>query len=551
MKRIVISLPLGRAGLRSAMLKQVWHRSLLLAAFSFSQFFVLSSLAQDTYLNDRLTATDDVNGTSRYVGMGGALGALGADLSVMSSNPAGIGLYRKSDVAMTFGVVAPQKSNGWNSSDGRTYNERLARASFDQLGFVWSIKMDEDVVKFLNVGVNYQKKGNFNLGFYADNQNLGGLSQMDQIAELATAGYDTDYNLAGMAVDNTYLSKDAQGYYNAYRGDRSQYTRHQRGSQQAYDFNLSLNLKDRVYLGATFGLENLAYRSWSEYRELNEDALGNYGDYSLYNDRSIDGTGINAKLGIIVRPIEDNAFRFGVTLETPTWYRTKASSLFDLTDDVTGTRTTQIESYLENTIRTPWRGRLSLGSTVDKVLAWGVEYEYANMAKTTMGYPSWDWNDPYHSAYANTKDHVMNSLTSQTLRGQHTAKVGLEAKPTDDFSIRVGYNFVSNRYKKNPTFDQFNLDSNAMNFQTSTDFMTLGATNIVTFGVGYKYKKFYADLAYKYRMQNAKFYAFDSGFTATGSQFATDNPALENVGIQPVDVPLNRQQIQLTLGFKL
>ena len=43
----------------------------------------------------------DLNGTARYVGMGGAMNALGADMSVMSSNPAGIGLYRKSDASIT------------------------------------------------------------------------------------------------------------------------------------------------------------------------------------------------------------------------------------------------------------------------------------------------------------------------------------------------------------------------------------------------------------------------------------------------------------------
>ena len=518
--------------------------------FSFSHILIFRAAAQDTFINDRLTATDDVNGTSRYVGMGGAMGALGADLSVISDNPAGIGLYRKCDAAITFGVVAPNKANGWSSSDSRTYNERLARASFDQVGFVWSMNMGGDKLKFLNVAVNYQKKGNFNLGFYADNASLGELSQMDQIAELATEGYDTDYNLAGMAVDNDYLNKDPLGYYNSYRGDRSQYTRHQRGSLQSFDFNLASNISDRVYVGATLGVDNLSYRSWSEYRELNQDASGSYGDYSLYNDRAIDGSGINAKFGIIVRPVEDNPFRFGVTMETPTWYRTKSSTLFDLTDDVANLRTKQIESYLESTIRTPWRGRISLGTTVKKLLAIGMEYEFANYSKTSMGYPSWDWEDPYHSAYANTKDVAMNSLTSKMLRAQHTVKFGVEVNPIDKVSIRVGYNFVSGRYKDNPSFDQYNLDSNAMNFQTSTDYMTLGATNIATFGLGYKYKKFYADLAYKCRIQNAKFYAFDSSFTATGTQFATDYPTLANTGIQPVDVPLDRHHVQLTLGFK-
>jgi len=41
---------------------------------------------------------EDLNGTARYVGMGGAMSALGSDPSVISHNPAGIGTYRKSDI---------------------------------------------------------------------------------------------------------------------------------------------------------------------------------------------------------------------------------------------------------------------------------------------------------------------------------------------------------------------------------------------------------------------------------------------------------------------
>lgn len=506
--------------------------------------------AQDTYLNDRLTATDDLNGTARYVAMGGALGALGADLSVISSNPAGIGLYRKSDVGLTFGVVAPNKANGWNSDDvNRTYGEKLARASFDQMGLVWSLRTGGPKLKFVNLAFNYQKKANFNQGFYADNLNLGGLSQMDQLAELANEGYDTDYNLTGIAVDNEFLSKDELGYYNAYRGEKNYYTRHQRGSMKSFDMNISFNVNDRFYTGLTLGVDRLDYLSWSAYQELSVDKDGQYGDYMLYNDREIDGHGVNVKLGFIVRPMQNSPFRIGLAVETPTWYRFSASSLFDLTDDVDNVRTDTRESYLEYTVRTPWRARLSMGSTVDNLLAWGIEYEFANAAQNTMGYPEWN-DDGYHSAYANTRDHAMNQHTKDMLKGQHTLRLGLEVKPVDAFALRVGYNLASSRYKDNPTFDQYKLNSQAMNYQTSTDFMKLGATNTVSFGVGYKYKKFYADLTYKYRAQKAKFYAFDTGFTDPEGQFAKDNPDMANAGIQPVDVDFNRHQLMLSAGFK-
>lgn len=512
--------------------------------------------AQDTYLNDRLTATDDVIGTARYVGMGGAMGALGADLSVISSNPAGLALYRKSDIALTFGAIIPNNANGWNHNDPGTKYEKLARASFDQAGLLWSMKMDEDKLKFVNFAFNYQKKANYNMGFYADN-NLNGLSQMDQITELAMEYHDPTYwcsNLQDKAVRYEYVTDNTGKIVaNNFRGVNSKYTRHQRGSLQSFDFSASFNVNDRFYSGLTVGFDNVEYNSWSTYFEANSNGVVS-GNYSLYNDREIDGFGVNVKLGFIARPIETNPFRIGFAVETPTWYRIKSDTYFDLTDEQTGERTSDNPqdnpiSYLEYAIRTPWRVRLSMGSTVDKFLAWGIEYEYANMASTKMGYPKWA-DDGYHNAFASTKDVAMNGMTKSTLRAQHTLKMGLEVKPIDALAIRVGYNFVSDRYKKNPTFDQFDLNSYSLEYATSTDYMTFGPANIATFGLGFKHKAFYADLAYKYRVQNAKFYAFDTTYTTASNTFVTANPTLAGASLDPVDVNLYRHQLMLSLGFK-
>ena len=37
-------------------------------------------------------ANKDLNGTARFVSMGGAMGALGGDISTIATNPAGIGI---------------------------------------------------------------------------------------------------------------------------------------------------------------------------------------------------------------------------------------------------------------------------------------------------------------------------------------------------------------------------------------------------------------------------------------------------------------------------
>lgn len=516
-----------------------------LVMFTSSAF---ATQAQNTYINDRLSGTQDVTGTARYVGMGGALGALGADLSTMNFNPAGIALYRKNDVALTFGGL-------WNKE--RIDEENRGKGTFDQMGFVFAVKTGSQDCPFFNVGFNYQKKANFNYNYYAP-FSLNGLSQMDQLAELASNDFDTDNNLAGIAVDNNWLTpiydvndpNKIVAYYNKFGGEYARLAHHSAGSQNAFDINFSANIRDRGYVGMTIGAENISYKGWSTYYEESSytDELNNVksGNYSLYNDFRINGYGVNIKLGGIVRPIEDSPFRLGLAVETPTWYRMKNSTYFDLSDHVDNSRTDTRESYLEYTITTPWKVRLSMGSTVGTCFAWGVDYEFANHAGTKMGYPNYEWGE----TRSIDSDRAMNQYTRNMLRGMHTVKAGVEYRPVSAFAIRLGYNFISSPYKKNVAYDQFDIDSYAMNFETGTGYMRPDATYILTCGLGYKFKKFYIDLAYKVRNQYADIYAFDTNFAAAGTDFAYDNPHLADATIAPATVNLTRQTITCTLGLK-
>ena len=255
------------------------------------------------------------------------------------------------------------------------------------------------------------------------------------------------------------------------------------------------------------------------------------------------------KLGFIVRPIEDNSFRIGLAMETPTWYRMKSSVLYDLTDMVEGQRTNQKESYLEYTIRSPWKVRASMGSTVGKSFAWDVDYEYANYGSMHMGYPKYNEWDDYHTSFANTTDKAMNSHAKQTLKGVHTLRAGMEFRPTSALALRLGYNYITSAYKDQVGFDQYSINSAAMDYATSTSYMRWGDTNILTLGIGYRIKGFYVDLAYKVRNQSADFHAFDTSF-AQGEGFIQANPDLRGATIDPVDVNMTRQSIVCSLGFK-
>ena len=107
---------------------------------------IMPMAAQETYENAKLTG-DDLNGTARYVGMGGAMEALGADLSTISSNPAGMGLFRHSTVSGSAGLI-------FQSADRGAKGDKT-NASFDQLGFVYSIRSGRN--SYLNLAYNYHK----------------------------------------------------------------------------------------------------------------------------------------------------------------------------------------------------------------------------------------------------------------------------------------------------------------------------------------------------------------------------------------------------------
>ena len=100
--------------------------------FATALMIAMSANAQETYENAKLVG-EDLNGTARYVGMGGAMEALGADISTIGTNPAGLGLFRHSNLSVSGGLL--MQSNGKEFANGNKTN-----ASFDQIGGVYSTR---------------------------------------------------------------------------------------------------------------------------------------------------------------------------------------------------------------------------------------------------------------------------------------------------------------------------------------------------------------------------------------------------------------------------
>ena len=532
----------------------------------------VAAVAQTQYDAARFSGSE-LNGTARFVGMGGAMSALGADISVIGTNPAGIGLFRSHDLSLSFGF----NKNVTNSNLGGTeVKDERTRASFDQLGFVYSTKIGNKTdLRYFNIGFNYHKMANFNRQFSSrGNLNGSSLSWQMQDMMLGTGAYQNQASYdALLDAENPYTSSayygtpflgsmgvrtglvdDVTGNDGSFgmmgwNGASGDYYSREEGGINAYDFNLSFNVQDRFYFGATLGVYDVNYSRYSSYYETVLDDKGNdNGSFQLNNWFTTDGAGLDLKLGVIVRPMEYSPFRIGFAVHTPIWY--------SLNDRYTATLGTDIlafpEKYTENLsdyyapdasylleyqLATPWKFNVSMGTTFSNVLAVDAEYEFANYAKAR-------YKDAggYDLAAA-------NEAVDKYLKNVHTFRIGMEAKFTPQFSFRAGYNYVTSPIADNSARYVPNLSTNKADYiwfdetRTDPEYHNLKARNTLTLGLGYRGKFMYADVAYKYDFYKSDFYMFDDyRFSDDGNSIVGRNSAAA--------VNHDRHQLLLTLGVK-
>lgn len=529
--------------------------------------FMAHAHAQETYENTKLI-DNDLNGTARYVGMGGAMEALGADISVINSNPAGIGLFRRSSGSVSFGLVSQDGASSFK------YGNKT-NASFDQAGFVYSLRDGRRT--FINFGFNYHKSKNFDYILNAAS-GLNGASQhkLSYMKALANEN-NLDKTSSGWRGKFAYTSQLDNLYYNTlmmtsndgfFYNDASGYEfgRAETGYIGEYDFNTSVNVNDRVYLGITIGIHDVHYTGHSLYNEalvnLNNQTAG---DITVNDERRITGTGYNASFGIILRPVDASPFRIGLSVSTPTWYDLKTSNYTYLINNTKADgggklqgdypNYTTGESY-EFKLFTPWKFGVSLGHTVGNYLALGASYEYADYSRLDTrvndGYDVDYWGDVYEHS---SSDEPMNRHTRETLKAVSTLKIGAEAKVMPNLAVRAGYNYVSPMFKKEGYKDG-NIDSYGSNYSSATDYTNWEATNRYTVGIGYTLGKMSFDLAYQYAQTNGKFHPFaDSyldytypGQDSNGND-VTMTESLDNYA-NAVKVSNKRNQLLLTLTYR-
>lgn len=466
-------------------------------------------------------------GSARSAAMGGAFGALGGEISSLSFNPAGIGVFRKSELAFTPSLHFGHTDSGYRPAKDNSFQ-------IGQLGAVFSFYNPRFNWKGFNFGINYTNLNNFNQKTdqsvdYSETSitNIWALNSTgyapDQLPDAGSAmAFDTKLlHLGPDSSNREYLyfsvleAKDQDGnYYNEPVTQRQ--TIKEDGYQGEYAFSIGNNYKDKLYIGATIGLQSLYYKMKSVYTEAAAADSPSGLDNFIYEQYSkISGVGTNLKFGIIYRPIPE--IRLGAAIHTPTWYNlsynytTSLDALYTAPPEAGRNETNYIgyNGYSINyDLRTPWRAMLGIATVLGTKAIISADYEYVDYTNSRYG-----MGDDYEF------EQNLNQQIDDMLRSTHNFRLGAEYRFNSLLSLRAGYRYQASPYKN---------DGNNNRIQA------------LSAGLGLNFGVFYCDAAYvhQYYKNQSVFY---SGY------YPEDDFYLEAT---PVTNKYYGHEARLTLGIR-
>jgi hypothetical protein len=480
--------------------------------------------AQGSYAEDALLySRQNPAGTARVLGLGGASVSLGGDFSNLTSNPAGLGFFTKSEFTLTPGVGfgtgnSTPVGNAAATGSLTTMNQTANSFHLANVGLVFaSRRADNDnssdwrggsfALGFtrladFNQGFSYQNQTDDNHSFFQFLREPGGYTNYTdpnyQAAVQRTAKqYSSNdyYNLDGLAaagsLSNTITIKNPSSPSNPYYQiqtpgrtgpitQREQVT--SKGSLSQFDLGYGGNYRDKLYIGLGVGVVSLNNTRTSNYSESSNGGEDfNYQDYLKTT-----GTGVNGRLGLIYRVAD--AVRLGASVQTPTYIRLSTEASTTLTSQYTPNgqsnvfSTTSQPAY-EYSVTLPMRANGGLTVLLAKYGFLTGDIEYVNYAgsrfSTIDGSTDSDLSDN-------------NALISTGYRNVVNFRVGAEGR-FDIFRARLGYARNASPYAGTSSF---NRDQ-----------------NYYTAGLGIRSKGYFVDLAGVYMRYEDRYapYALANG----------------------------------------
>ncbi len=442
--------------------------------------FVFVSHSQNAYEALRYSQIFP-SGTARGLAVGGAFGALGADLTSAGINPGGLGVYRNSEATFSLNVNAINSSSNFNNNA----NSQM-KLNFNSPNFgVVLTRLYEDSRGNRSrgkwVGINFAfgltQHANFNTKrFYENNNNaqslLPGLaSELNGLRpssiDYGSASFESVLAYAGYLINPT--ENDTLLYNTVTDGETigKRISTNSTGRHNEMAFSVATNYDNKIYFGATLGVPLISYNETMIYSEDNLNEVSDFNFFDLERRIRTSGGGVNLKLGAVYRVTD--WLRLGTAFHTPSYIRLKDtySSYLYSSFDTVNYEAQSPDGDFKYRMLTPWRGILSAAFMIKKYGFISIDYDYADYRNARYSF-----ENQFQSFENNLNTSIDNALTAS-----HTVRAGAEAV-IKNFRLRGGYSISSNPYSS--AFKVFNN----RNFQSYSG------------GVGYRGEQFNIDFAY-------------------------------------------------------
>lgn len=467
---------------------------------------LLAQTAEDALRFSGMSST----GTSRFMGLSGAMGAVGGDLSTINYNPAGMGIYKGSEY-----VFAPRYLfNKTEASYGGDFNsDKRDNLNFGLVGLVSTMPLgnylnpDAQGWKSIQFGFSINRVDNYRSDIFIGGESYGG-SKAYEWRDEANGNYPDNLDLFSSNLAwETYLLDTINGYPRDYTaavpngGVYHNYSSQTEGYKNEMSFAMSGNYNNRLFVGATMSFVFLNYYRSTVLREsaLENPALGEFESFTYREELATRGNGFNAKFGLIYVPIP--MIRISAAMHTPTWFYRMSDSYFtsvqsEMADGNIYNKSSPNGRY-DYKLYTPLRLMGGISVFVQNKGFISVDYDYVN----------------YQNAYLKSSSFVFteqNADIANDFVGTHSLRLGTEWR-VQAFLLRAGYGITTSPVDESInkiTHDQY------------------------SFGIGYRNGPFYVDAAFMQKYNTQNYYMYNASY------------------VNPAFLESRTSYYSLTFGFK-
>ena len=439
--------------------------------------FLAYSLSPIAYSQDvQRFAERSTIGTARYVGMGGAMTAIGGDPSAAMVNPAGLGLYRRSEISVSIDeTIDNTQQVGSNDTYQRT---RFAAPQISAI-WAWGNSQKQRGLVYNNFMFSHNRLATFNRDIVVKGAGMGMVPTICNITN--DEGGVSEEFLVNKPWDNVEIGWLSILGYEAYLIDPIENNKwkpavdftdgslsiSETGTSDQYTISWAGNISNQWYIGIGLNIPTINYTKHTSLREENKQNSSSAELKSMFH---VSGVGVSGSFGLIYRPIQ--ALRIGASLQTPTILSLSRQSTGDMYSTIAGQKyevLTPESGVMDIDIASPLRTSVSVAGQMGKIGLIAVQYDYAH---------------------------------SNEMEDIHTLRMGAEAQVTRGLFLNAGYVYESSFMKEDP---KWLLGYNEI--RTDMDYRYTAATQYASAGIGYRSDVVVAQLAYQYGWQTIHQYA--------------------------------------------